>query len=320
VNLAAGRTFGAREAARGGRDATLFRHVARNRVLYLMILPGLAYFVIFHYLPMYGLVIAFKDYNIFKGIAGSRWIGFENFRAVFAQPQFLVVFRNSLLINLYKLVINFPLPIVVAILIGEIGSKVYRRVTQTVIYFPFFLSWVVVAGLVINLLSPSTGVVNLLLDGIGLRRVNFLARKEYFRAILVLSDLWHVLGWHSVIYLAALTGVDTQLYEAARIDGAGKLTIIRRITLPAIMATINVLLLMRIGNILNTGFEQVFLLYNPLVYEVGDVLETYMYRIGLVEARYDIATAVGLFKSFIGLGLLLLADAIAKRVAGRGLF
>lgn len=308
-------------AARSARrPISLLEHVARNKLLYLILVPGLTYFVLFHYLPMYGLVIAFKSYNIFKGIAGSEWVGLGNFRAVFAQPQFLVVFRNSLLINLYKLIINFPLPIVAALLINEIGSRLYRRATQTVIYFPFFLSWVVVAGLVINLLSPSTGVVNLILDGIGLRRVNFLARKEYFRTILVLSDLWHILGWHSVIYLAALTGVDPQLYEAAKMDGASKLAIIRRITLPAIMTTINVLLLMRIGNMLNMGFEQVFLLYNPLVYEVGDVLETYIYRIGLVEARYDIATAVGLFKSFIGLSLLLVADAIAKRVAGRGLF
>jgi putative aldouronate transport system permease protein len=315
-----GRSAGGRGAGGGSAAEDLRRHIVKNRMLYLILVPGFTYFILFQYLPMYGLVIAFKDYNIFKGILGSEWIGFENFRSVFSQPQFFIVFRNSLVINLYKLVINFPLPIVVAILIDEIGNRAFKRTTQTIIYFPFFLSWVVIAGLVINLLSPSTGVVNVLLEGMGLKRINFLAKKEYFRSILVLSDLWHILGWHSVIYLAALTGVDPQLYEAAKIDGAGRLTIIRRITLPAIMTTINVLLLMRIGNMLNMGFEQVFLLYNPLVYEVGDVLETYIYRIGLVEARYEIATAVGLFKSFIGLALLLSADAVLKRLNGRGLF
>ena len=285
-----------------------------------MLIPGMAFFLLFHYLPMYGLSIAFKDYNIFRGVLNSEWIGFENFRQVFSERQFFIVFRNSLIINVYKLVINFPLPIIVALLINEIGSKMYRRITQTIIYFPFFLSWVVVAGIVINLLSPSTGVVNILLEDLGFEKINFLAKKEYFRWIIVFSDLWRVLGWHSVIYLAALTGVDPQLYEAAKIDGANKLATIWHITLPAIMTTINVLLLLRIGNMLNMGFEQVFLLYNPLVYEVGDVLETYIYRIGLVEAQYDFATAVGLFKSFIGLSLLLIANGASRKFNERGLF
>jgi len=295
-------------------------HFKQNKMLYMLLIPGITFILIFHYFPLYGLSIAFKDYNIFKGIWDSDWIGLENFRDIFSKPQFLVVVKNTLVINFYKLFINFPMPIIVAILINEINNHLVRRTTQTIIYFPFFLSWVVVTGIVINLLSPSTGVINLVLSNLGLERINFLATKEYFRGILVLSDLWKILGWHSIIYLTALTGVDPQLYEAAKIDGAGKLSSIWHITLPAIMPTISVLLLLRIGNMMNMDFEQVFLLYNPLVYDVGDVIETYIYRIGLVEAQYDIAAAVGIFKSFIGLSLLMIANFATKKLTGRGLF
>jgi putative aldouronate transport system permease protein len=291
-----------------------------QRSLYLILIPGIAYYLLFHYIPMGGLIIAFKKYNIFKGFIGSDWVGFEHFKNAFANTQFLVSLRNSILINLYKLVVNFPLPILTAVLLNEIGNRVFKRTAQTVLYFPFFLSWVVIAGIVINLLSPSTGVVNLMLEKIGLEKVNFLAKKEYFRSILVLSDLWHILGWHSVIYLAALTGIDPELYEAAKMDGAGRLSRIRHITIPGIMGTITVLLLLRIGNMLTNGFEQVFMLYNPLVYETGDVLETYIYRIGLVEARYDFATAVGFFKSAVGLSLLVVANAVSRKLNGRGIF
>jgi putative aldouronate transport system permease protein len=302
------------------RRTSFVSHVRQNKMLYVLLVPGLAFILVFHYFPLYGLSIAFKDYNIFKGIWASDWIGLQNFRDIFSRPHFLVVVKNTLVINFYKLFINFPMPIIVAILINEIGNRFVKRTTQTIIYFPFFLSWVVVAGIVVNLLSPSTGVLNLLIAKMGFERVNFLASKEYFRTILVLSDLWKILGWHSIIYLTALTGVDPQLYEAAKIDGAGKLSSIWHITLPAIMPTISVLLLLRIGNMMNMDFEQVFLLYNPLVYEVGDVIETYIYRIGLVEAQYDIAAAVGIFKSFIGLSLLMIANFATKKLTGRGLF
>lgn len=295
-------------------------HLLQNKILYMMLVPGILFFILFHFVPMYGLIIAFKNYNIFKGILASDWVGFKNFSDIFSKPHFYIVLRNTLIINLYKLLINFPIPIIVALLLNEIGFIPFKRVTQTIIYFPFFLSWVVIAGIVINFLSPSTGVINLILENVGLHKINFLVKKEYFRWILVFSDLWRILGWHSVIYLAALTGVDPQLYEAAKIDGAGKLTSIWHITLPAILPTINVLLLLRIGNMLNIGFEQVFLLYSPLVYEVADVIETYVYRIGLVETRYDFATAVGLFKSIVGLTFLLIVNAITKKFTERGLF
>ncbi len=303
-----------------GGHSRFISHFKQNKMLYMLLIPGMTFILIFHYFPLYGLSIAFKDYNIFKGIWDSDWIGLENFRDIFSKPQFLVVVKNTLIINFYKLFINFPMPIIVAILINEINNRWVRRTTQTIIYFPFFLSWVVVAGIVVNLLSPSTGVINLVLSNLGFERINFLATKEYFRGILVLSDLWKILGWHSIIYLTALTGVDPQLYEAAKIDGAGKLSSIWHITLPAILPTISVLLLLRIGNMMNMDFEQVFLLYNPLVYEVGDVIETYIYRIGLVEAQYDIAAAVGIFKSFIGLSLLMIANFATKKLTGRGLF
>jgi putative aldouronate transport system permease protein len=302
------------------RKTSAWAHMMGNKSLYLLLLPGLLYYATFHYAPMYGITIAFKDYDVFGGVLGSEWVGLKHFKELMSSDTFSNVFRNSVLISFYKLVINFPIPILIAILLNEVRRLFFKRLVQTIIYLPYFLSWVVIAGLVINLLSPSSGVVNMLLQSLGAEPVNFLGQKQFFRSIIVLSDLWHGMGWNTIIFLAALTGVDPQLYEAAKMDGAGRFRQIFHITLPGIRSTIIVLLLMKIGHIMDNGFEQIFLLSNPLVLEVGDVFETYVYRTGLVEAKYDYSTAVGLFKSLIGLVLLLIANTLARRFGERGIF
>ncbi len=304
----------------GNNAAGIWSHMRSNPSLYLLLVPGLIYYVVFHYVPMYGVTIAFKQYNIFGGMFKSDWVGFKHFIELFSNDNFYKVLRNSLLISLYKIVFNFPAPIILAILLNEVRKMSFKRTIQTVIYLPYFLSWVVIAGLVINFLSPSTGVVNMVIESMGGEPINFLANKAYFRTIIVLSDLWHGMGWNTIIFLAALTGIDPQLYEAARMDGASRLRQIVHVTLPGIKSTIVVLLLIKIGHMMDNGFEQIFLLSNPLVYEVGDVFETYVYRTGLVETRYDFSTAVGLFKSLVGLVLLLIANSLARKSGERGIF
>ncbi|TBL75396.1 sugar ABC transporter permease [Paenibacillus thalictri] len=308
------------KAAPAPRVKSTWDHIRHNKSLYLLLLPGLLYYAVFHYAPMYGITIAFKDYDVFGGVTGSEWVGLKHFKELVGSDTFLSVFRNSVLISMYKLVFNFPIPIIIAILLNEVRRIFFKRTIQTIIYLPYFLSWVVIAGLVINLLSPSTGVINMMIQSLGGEPINFLGQKQFFRTIIVLSDLWHGMGWNTIIFLAALTGVDPQLYEAAKMDGAGRLRQIVHITLPGIKSTIIVLLLMKIGHIMDNGFEQIFLLSNPLVLEVGDVFETYVYRTGLVEAKYDYSTAVGLFKSSIGLVLLLIANGVARKFGERGIF
>jgi putative aldouronate transport system permease protein len=243
-----------------------------------------------------------------------------HFKKLFHSDTFFTVFRNSILISFYKLFFNFPVPIILAILLNEVRNVHFKKSIQTIVYLPYFLSWVVIAGLVVNFLSPSTGVVNTLLKSMGNEPINFLANKSYFRSIIVMSDLWRAMGWNTVVYLAALSGIDPSLYESAKIDGAGRFQQITKITLPSIKSTIIVLLLLKVGNIMNNGFEQIFMLYNPMVYEVGDVFETYVYRLGLVEARYDFSTAVGLFKSIIAFIMLVIANTLARKFGERGIF
>lgn len=299
---------------------TFWQYLWANKWLYVMLIPGIIYYLVFHYGPMAGVIVAFKDFDIFSGIFSSDWAGLKHFEKLFASKNFLVIFRNSLTISFYKLAVCFPIPIALAIMLNEVRNQKFQRTLQTVVYLPYFLSWVVIAGIVTNLLSPSDGIVNVLLKAMDKETVNFLASKEWFRTVLVLSDLWHGMGWNTVIFLAALTNIDPQLYEAARIDGAGKLQQIWHITLPGLKSTIIVLLLMKIGNIMNNGFEQIFLLYNPNVYDVADVFETYVYRIGLVDTRYDFATAVGLFKSCVSFVMLITANKLARMFGERGIF
>ncbi|WP_246608293.1 ABC transporter permease [Paenibacillus agaridevorans] len=289
-----------------------FSHFAKNKWLYLFLIPGISYLIIFKYIPMFGIVIAFKDFSIVRGIWDSSWVGLENFQYLFQSSNFYKVLRNSLLLSFYQILFGFPAPILLALMLNEIRNLIFKRVSQTILYLPHFISWVVLAGMVINFLSPSTGPVNYMIKEMGYDPVSFLLKPEYFRTILVSAEVWKSAGWGTIIYLAAMTGIDPTLYESAKMDGATRMQQVRYITLPGIATTITVLLVLQMGHILDNGFEQVFLLYNPSTYDVADVFETYTYRIGLIDGRMAFAAAVGLFKAVVGLVMVLLANRIAR--------
>lgn len=288
--------------------------------LYLIMIPGILYFIVFKYIPMSGIVIAFQDYSVFAGIRESDWVGLKHFRDMFGDSEFYTVFRNTLLISLYKLIWGFPGPIILAILLNEVRSIVFKKTFQTIAYLPHFLSWVVLGGILINLLAPTAGIVNLVLKAIGFEPIFFLADPAWFRTVLVASDIWKEVGWGAIIYLAALAGVDPQLYEAAVMDGANKWRQIWHITLPALTGTIIILFVLRLGHVLDVGFEQIFVLYNPLVYEVGDVIETFVYRVGITQADFSFSTAVGLFKSLVGLVFVIGANKLVRKLGHDGVW
>ncbi len=257
--------------------ASGLKYIRTEWLLYLFLLPGLIYFVLFKYVPMYGVIIAFQDYSPFLGITGSEFVGFKHFERFFTDDEFFTVFRNTLLISVYKLVWGFPAPIALALMLNEVRVNWFKRTAQTLFYIPHFFSWVIFGGIVINVLS-GTGLVNNILVHFGFEPILFMGEKAYFRTILVVTDIVKEYGWASIIYLAAIAGVDPTLYEAARMDGAKKRHEIWHITLPSIRSTILILFVLQLGNILELGVQQVFMLYNPLVYEVGDIIDTYVYR------------------------------------------
>jgi putative aldouronate transport system permease protein len=288
--------------------------------LYLLMVPGILFFIIFKYVPMWGIVIAFQDYSVFAGIQGSEWVGFKHFERMFQAEEFYRIFNNTLLISIYKLFWGFPAPIIVALLLNELRNMMYKRTIQTIIYMPHFLSWVIVGGIMMNLLGPSTGVVNSFIQFLGFEPIYFIADDSWFRTVLVTSDLWKSVGWGTILYLAALAGINPQLYEAATVDGANKWQQTWHITLPSLLPTIVILFILQMGNILEVGFEQVFILLNPLVYNVGDVFETYVYRVGVTQGQFSYTTAVGLFKSVVALILVVAANKIAKKLGQNGLW
>ncbi|WP_019537122.1 ABC transporter permease subunit [Paenibacillus ginsengihumi] len=288
--------------------------------LYLLLLPGLLFFIIFKYVPMWGVVIAFQEYSPFKGILGSDWVGLQHFAKLFAYDKFWEIFRNTLLISFYNLIFFFPAPIILALLLNELRHQLFKRSIQTIIYLPHFISWVVVVGMTYLLLGTQGGIVNEIIAAFGGEKVAFLTTPEYFRTLLVSQSVWKEAGWGTIIFLAALSGVDTQLYEAAIVDGAGRWRQLWHITLPAIRSTIFILLILRLGNILDVGFEHVFLMLNSTVMSVGDVFETYVYREGLIGGKFSYTTAVGLFKSLVGLALVLGANWLTKKFGEEGVF
>ncbi len=294
---------------------TLLQRMKPYAALYLMLLPGLALIVIFCYGPMYGLQIAFKDYNIGLGIWDSPWVGWEHFQKFLTTDAATRALTNTIIISTLKLVFSFPMPILLALVLNEIGNQAFKRVAQTISYLPHFISWIIVASLMNNLLSPSTGVVNAIIQQFGGDPIYFLADKNWFRPILVITNIWKEIGWSSVVYLAALSGIDPSLYEAAIVDGASRIQRIARITLPSIMPIAVTMLILSMGSIMSAGFDQVFNLYSPQVYDVGDILDTYVYRRGLVDMSYSFSTAVGLFKSVVGLILVVAVNVIAKRLS-----
>ncbi|ASS68554.1 MULTISPECIES: ABC transporter permease subunit [unclassified Paenibacillus] len=303
-------------AARG----SLLKDIARDRYLYLLLLPGLLLVLVFKYMPMYGVVIAFQEYNIYKGISGSEWVGFDQFTRLFHSPDFGEILGNTIVISLYKLAASFTLPIVLALLLNELRSKLFKRFAQSVVYLPHFISWVIFSGILITFLNPVDGLINTIIQNFGGRPIDFLGDVRYFRSVLVISDVYKEIGWGTIIYLAAIAGVNADLYEAARIDGAGKLKQTWHVTLPAIRPVILILLILSLANILEAGFQQIFLLYSPLVYDVADIIDTYVYRVGIQEANYSYATAAGLFKSAVAMALILSVNTIVKKSGQEGLW
>ncbi|MBD2847436.1 sugar ABC transporter permease [Paenibacillus sp. IB182496] len=288
--------------------------------MFLMLLPVLVYFAIFHYGPMYGVIIAFKDYKILEGTLGSPWAGLDNFRELFGGYAFGTVLRNTLIINFYKLVFGFSAPIVLALLINEVSVGWFKKSVQTISYLPHFLSWVVLAGLVIEFLSPSRGAVNMALAWFGIDPIYFITEPGWFRAILVSTDIWQTVGFSAIIYLAAIAGINPEMYEAAEVDGISRVQKIWYITLPSMAPVIVIMLILNSGAIINDDFEQVFNLLNAKVMEVGDVLSTYTYTEGLLKMNYSYAAAVGLFKNVVALILVLTANYLASKFSDETIF
>lgn len=296
------------------------RRMWTNRYLYLLLIPCVAYYAVFKYAPMYGLVIAFKEFKFSKGILGSPWVGLENFRYLFGLKDFYRVLTNSVLLNLMKLLVYFPTPILLSLALNEVPYLRFKRIAQTTVYLPYFISWVVIGGILVNLLSPSWGIINVLIKSMGGEPVFFLGKERYFRGIVVVSHVWKQAGWDTILYLAAITAINPDLYEAATIDGASRIKRIWHVTLPGIRPTIVILLLLTVGNLMNNGFEQINVLQNNSNLQVSQVFETYTYKMGLVNGRFSFAATVGLFSSSVGFVLLLCANFIARLCGEEGIF
>ena len=302
------------------KTASVRRSQKKERLTFhLMLLPGMIVLLIFVFVPLLGSVMAFQDYKVGLGFFRSPWVGLENFRIIFTFRDSVQVFWNTLIIAFGKLVLNAIVPVIFSILLNELGGKIFKRTFQTIVYLPHFLSWVVLATVVTNMFSLD-GPINAFLGLFGVDGIQFLADNSWFRTVIIGTDVWKEFGYNSVIYLAALLSIDPGLYEAATIDGASRFKQILHITLPSLMPTVVLMVALSLGNILNAGFDQVFNLYNPIVYETGDIIDTYVYRIGMVERQYSIGAAVGLFKSIISFVLILGSNRLAKRLTGSGIF
>ncbi|QSB15819.1 sugar ABC transporter permease [Natronosporangium hydrolyticum] len=319
---------GARAAAKDKPDkprpkrqqAPLRVRMLRHAWLYVLLVPGVVYFAIFKYAPMYGVTIAFQDYLPFLGFSGSPWVGLKHFETLFTSPDFFRILRNTLLLALLNVIFVFPAPIVVALLLNEIRLSILKRAIQSSIYIPHFLSWTIVAALTYLLFALDVGPITQLMNSLFGARFNFLADPDWFRPLIILQTLWKSTGWGTIIYLAALAGVNPNLYEAARIDGANRWQQMRHITLPAIQSTIVIMAILMSGNLLDTGFEQIYLMTNALNRSVAEVFDTYVYFLGITQGAYSYSTAVGLFKAVVGIILIFGANWLARRFKQNGLF
>nr|WP_256224095.1 ABC transporter permease subunit [Paenibacillus sp. 1_12] len=296
------------------------RQVRMDYWLYLMLVPGLLYFIVFKYVPMWGVLLAFKDYQPYIGFIGSPWVGLKHFERFFTDPSFWELFRNTFVIAFYNLVFYFPLPIVVALMLNEIKNEFFKRLAQSFIYVPHFFSWVVISGITYIMFTTEGGLVNQVIEYFGGDKINFLLSKEWFRTIITGQVIWKETGWGTIIFLAALAGVDPSLYEAARMDGANRFRQLVHITLPAIRSTIIILLILRLGNFLHIGFEQIYLMLNGMNREVGEIFDTYIYTNGIQRGLFSYTTAVGLFNSLVGLVLIVAANTIAKKFGEEGVY
>ncbi len=292
----------------------------RDKWLYLLLVPGFLYFLIFKYLPMWGVLIAFKDYSPYLGFWKSEWVGLENFKDFFMNPDFFRLLRNTLMLASLDLIFAFPAPLILALLLNELRKAVYKRCIQTFIYVPHFVSWTIVVSITFVFFTVDTGVINKIAESITGQQISFLSDADWFRPMIVMQSIWKETGWGTILFLAALATVDQEQYEAAIMDGAGRFKRMWHITLPAIRSTIIVLLILRIGSFLNIGFEQVFLMTNSLNRSVADIFDTYVYMVGITQGAYSYSTAVGLFKSVVGIILIFGANYIAKKFDQEGLF
>lgn len=283
-----------------------------NKMIYLLAIPVLLYYIVFHYVPMYGASIAFKNFSPGKGILGSPWVGFKHFTSFFNSYYFISVLRNTFLINLYDLLWGFPAPIIFALMLNEVRKSYFKRTVQTITYLPHFISIIVICGLIIDF-TASDGLINNIVAYFGGEPSNFLTRPELFRTIFVSTGIWQSMGWNSIIYLAALAGVDQELYEASKVDGASRWKQTLHITIPGIAPTIIILFILKMGSMLNVGFEKVILLYNPMIYETADVISSFVYRKGIIDSSYSYASAVGIFNSVINFSLLIISNKLSRR-------
>ncbi|MCC3372280.1 sugar ABC transporter permease [Cohnella sp. REN36] len=294
--------------------------ILQDRYLYLLGLPGMLYFVVFKYAPMWGIVISFQDYSPYTGLWKSEWVGFEHFVRFFSNPDFFMLFRNTMAINLLNLLFFFPAPILLALLLNELRTGLFKKSVQSIIYLPHFLSWVIIAGISFQMLSQTEGVVNKLIVSLGYPSVEFLTNENTFWVLLTLQSMWKEAGWGTIIFLAAMASVDPQLYEASKIDGAGPFRLAWHVTLPGIRNVITILLILRLGDIMDVGFEQVYLMMNGAVSSVAEVFDTYVFRVGISQGQFSYSTAIGLFKSVVGLILVILANKSAKRLGEEGVY
>lgn len=305
---------------RQSRGQRIIDHLKREWQLYAMLLPTILWLVIFLYKPMYGLQIAFKDYSIFRGVAGSQWIGFEHFESLFNNDQFLRALRNTIIMSAYGLLFGFPVPILLALMFNEVLNQTFKKTAQTIVYLPHFISSVIIAGIVMTAFSPSAGIVNTVLGWFGADPIYFLTKPEWFRPIFIGTGIWQEAGFQSIVYLAAIAGVSPTLYESAVVDGASRWQMMWKITVPSILPTIIIMLIIRIGNILEISFEMIILLYQPATYETADVVNTFIYRQGLQGGQYDFAAAAGLFNAVIAFALVMTANTISRRYSRTSLW
>ncbi|MDR0636322.1 MAG: ABC transporter permease subunit [Treponema sp.] len=302
------------------KKVSVWSKMYKSRYVYMLFLPVLAWYILFCYVPMYGIVIAFKDYNLFTGIADSPWVGFKHFQQFFESMFFGRLVRNTFLISFYGLIFGFPAPILLAVLFNELKNGLFKKVVQTISYLPHFISTVIIVSMFVSFLSPNGGLINNLITVFGGKSIYFLGDPKYFRTIYTVMGIWQGVGWGTIIYLAALAGINTELYEAAIIDGCNRFKQTIHVTLPGIASTIIIMLIFRVGALLSVGSDSIILMYNPAIYETADVISTYVYRRGLIEAQYSFGAAVGLFNAVIGIALISITNTLAKRYSETSLW
>lgn len=298
----------------------ILKTLKKEKYLWLLITPGIIFFILFHYIPMYGITIAFKDFSIAKGILGSEWIGFDYFKQFFSSPLAGRVIGNTVMLSGLTLLFGFPAPIIIALLLNECVYTRYKKVVQTVSYFPNFVSVVVVVGIIVNFTNPIDGIFNEILKSLGREPINFMNDPKWFRPLYVATNIWQYSGWASIIYMAALTSIDPMLYEAAIVDGSNRFHALIHITIPSIMPTIIIMFILRMGRLMSIGMEKVLLMYSPGIYETADIISTFVYRKGILGAQYSFGSAVGLFNSVINMALLLFFNYLSKKVSETSLF